>query len=114
MALGEGVAGLFTDNEELRRQIENAAQVTNEKLWSLPIEESYTKQVKSTLADVKNIGGGKGGGAITAALFLKEFVENTDWAHVDIAGPVWDSSKKSATGYGVRFLVEYVLNSSKK
>ena len=67
-------------------------------------------QCKSTIADLKNVGSG-GGGSITAALFLKEFVEDTPWAHIDIAGPVWDE-KKGATGFAVRTLTEFALSYS--
>jgi leucyl aminopeptidase len=70
--------------------------------------------IKSSLADIKNIGG-KGAGSITAALFLKEFVEKgTQWAHIDMAGPVWDNGGGGRpTGYGVKLLVEYLLNVKK-
>ena len=113
IALGEEIAGLFTPNEALAQELQQAANLSGEKIWRLPLEESYFEGLSSTVADMKNTGP-RSGGSITAALFLKQFVEKTPWAHLDIAGPVWtekDSgyNNKGATGYGVRTLVEWVL-----
>jgi len=112
VALGEKVAGLYSNDDKLRTDIESAAKRTDEGIWSLPLEPSYKELIKSTIADLKNIGG-KGGGSITAALFLQEFVEKAKWAHIDMAGPVWDTTNSKATGYGVKLLVDYVLNAKK-
>ena len=76
-----------------------------------PPQASYKKDIKSQIADLKNVGG-RAGGSITAALFLKEFVKKTPWAHVDIAGPVW-GKEGGATGFGVRLLSEWVLAHAK-
>lgn len=113
IALGEEIAGLFTPNEVLAQELQQAANLSGEKIWRLPLEESYFEGLNSSVADMKNTGP-RSGGSITAALFLKQFVEKTPWAHLDIAGPVWaekDSgyTNKGATGYGVRTLVEWVL-----
>lgn len=109
VALGEKVAALYSPDEGLRAEIEGAAKRTEEGLWSMPLEPAYKEMIKSSIADLKNIGG-KGGGSITAALFLQEFVDKAKWAHIDMAGPVWDSTANKATGYGVKLLVDYLLN----
>ncbi|KAG6599158.1 Leucine aminopeptidase 1, partial [Cucurbita argyrosperma subsp. sororia] len=111
-ALGPSVAGAFTPNEELAKEVLAAAERSGEKIWRLPMEESYWESMKSGVADMINTGPGQGG-AITAALFLKQFVdENVQWMHLDIAGPVWNTKKSVATGFGVSTLVEWVLKNS--
>ena len=112
-ALGDDYAGLFTDDEDLAKKLGSAAELSSERIWRLPLAPEYKDQIKSPVADIKNIGGGNGG-AITAALFLKEFVKDTPWAHLDIAGPAFvggDKSfiKKGGTGFGVRTLVNFVI-----
>lgn len=115
VGLGEGIAGLYSSDESLRQSLLNAAERTNEKLWPLPLEDSYRSQIKGSIGDLKNIGGGKGGGSITAALFLQEFVtDKVKWAHIDMAGPCWDTSSNTPTGYGVKTLVDFVLTHSSK
>ncbi len=80
---------MWSNNKNLTEALKESAERSGEKMWHMPLcEESYGEMVKSKLADLKNIGG-KGGGSITAALFLKEFVNKSAWAHLDIAGPVW-------------------------
>lgn len=111
-ALGPSVAGAFTPNEELAKEVFAAAERSGEKLWRLPLEESYWESMKSGVADMINTGPSQGG-AITAALFLKQFVdENVQWMHLDIAGPVWNTKKSVATGFGVSTLVEWVLKNA--
>jgi leucyl aminopeptidase len=90
--------------------------MAGEKIWRMPMEERYFEGLKSPLADMKNTGP-RPGGSITAALFLKQFVKETPWAHIDIAGPVWTDKENGynnagATGYGVRTLVNWVISSS--
>ncbi len=114
VALGEEIAGLFSPDESLAASILAAAQKTGEKIWQLPMEESYFEGLNSVVADLKNTGP-RWGGAITAALFLKQFVEKTPWAHLDVAGPVWSDkdfgyTNKGGTGYGVRTLVAWVMS----
>lgn len=115
IALGDDIAGLFTPADDLSAELSQAAAAAGEKLWQMPMEEKYFEGMKSIVADMKNTGP-RPGGAITAALFLKQFVKDTPWAHLDVAGPVW-SEKEGAynnpggTGYGVRTLVQWVLAS---
>ncbi|MGV0105729.1 leucyl aminopeptidase [Nostoc sp. DSM 114160] len=115
IALGDDIAGLYTPDDAVASQLEKAAQTSGEKIWRMPMEEKYFEGLKSGIADMKNTGP-RPGGAITAALFLKQFVKQTPWAHLDIAGPVWTDKENGynssgATGYGVRTLVDWVLGS---
>jgi leucyl aminopeptidase len=115
IALGDDIAGLFTPDDNLAKQLEEASTGAGEKLWRMPMEEKYFEGLKSGIADMKNTGP-RPGGSITAALFLKQFVKETPaWAHLDIAGPVWADKENGyngsgATGFGVRTLVNWVLN----
>ncbi|KAL8170891.1 hypothetical protein V2J09_022695 [Rumex salicifolius] len=112
VALGPSIAGIFTPNDDLAKEVLTASEVAGEKLWRMPMEESYWESMKSGIADMVNTGG-RQGGAITAALFLKQFVdEKVQWAHIDMAGPVWNDKKRAATGYGVSTLVEWVVKHS--
>ena len=113
VALGHDIAGMFTNNDELAKELETAGEQAGEQFWRMPMEERYFEGLKSGIADMKNTGP-RPGGSITAALFLKQFVKDTPaWAHLDIAGPVWadkDNGVNStgATGFAVRTLVEWV------
>lgn len=115
IALGDDIAGLFTPDDNLAKQLEEASTNAGEKLWRMPMEEKYFEGLKSGIADMKNTGP-RPGGSITAALFLKQFVKETPaWAHLDIAGPVWADKENGyngggATGFGVRTLVNWVLS----
>lgn len=115
IALGDDIAGLFTPDDNLAKQLEEASTESGEKLWRMPMEEKYFEGLKSGIADMKNTGP-RPGGSITAALFLKQFVKETPaWAHLDIAGPVWSDKENGyngsgATGFGVRTLVNWVLS----
>ena len=114
VALGDDIAGLWSPNDALAAELAEAAEGAGEKIWRMPMEEKYFDGLKSTIADMKNTGP-RMGGAITAALFLKQFVKETAWAHLDVAGPVWADKENGyngvgATGYGVRTLVNWVLN----
>lgn len=114
VALGEAIAGLWSPNDAIATELLSAAEASGEKIWRMPMEEKYFDGMKSVVADMKNTGP-RPGGAITAALFLKQFVKDTPWAHLDVAGPVWtdkDNAYNStgATGYGVRTLVNWVLS----
>ncbi len=114
IALGPSIGGLFTPNDELAEELLAAAALAGEKLWRMPLEESYFGQMASPVADMKNLGVGKGG-AITAALFLKQFIEeNTQWAHVDIAGPAFDSEKGLGTGFASAILARWVIAQATK
>ncbi|KAJ4953983.1 hypothetical protein NE237_030815 [Protea cynaroides] len=112
VALGPSIAGVFTPSDDLAKEVFAASEVSGEKLWRMPLEDSYWESMKSGVADMVNTGG-RQGGAITASLFLKQFVdEKVQWMHIDMAGPVWNEKKKCATGFGVSTLVEWVLKNS--
>ncbi|XP_044974117.1 leucine aminopeptidase 2, chloroplastic-like [Hordeum vulgare subsp. vulgare] len=112
VALGPSIAGIFTPSDELAQEVIAASELSGEKFWRLPMEESYLEQMKSGVADMVNTGG-RQGGSITAALFLKQFVdEKVQWMHIDMAGPVWNDKKHAATGFGVSTPVEWVLKNS--
>jgi len=116
VALGDDIAGIFTENEDLATAISTAADTAGEKFWRLPMEEKYFEGLKSIVADMKNTGP-RAGGSITAALFLKQFVKDTPWAHLDVAGPVWTEKENGyinpgGTGFGVRTLVQWVMANS--
>ncbi|MDJ0707832.1 MAG: leucyl aminopeptidase [Leptolyngbyaceae cyanobacterium MO_188.B28] len=113
VALGDNIAGLWSPDDSLADEIVNAADRSGEKLWRMPMEEKYFEGMKSVVADMKNTGP-RPGGSITAALFLQQYVKDTRWAHLDVAGPVWTEKENGyhnpgATGYGVRTLVQWVL-----
>ena len=113
VALGPKIAGLMGNNERWIGQVKEAADVSGERVWHLPLPDDYRKMYESTVADMKNIAGPHGG-ALTAGLILQEFVgEGIPWAHLDIAGPAFTDTvdgeiTKGGTGFGVRLLVELV------
>ena len=115
VALGEEISGLMFNDQSWREQIEAASKRSGEMIWPLPLPDEYKSLIESSIADVKNIGG-SWGGALTAGLFLKEFVDNNlPWAHLDIAGPAFRESANQdhpvgGTGYGVRLLIDLVEN----
>lgn len=113
VALGNDIAGLFTPNDEMAAQVMEAAKLSGEKFWRLPMENKYFDSMKSVVADMKNTGA-RAGGAISASLFLKQFVKDTPWVHLDVAGPVWNDkdngyNNAGGTGFAVRTLVNWVL-----
>ncbi|WP_281701322.1 leucyl aminopeptidase [Acetobacter malorum] len=112
ISLGHEYAGLFSNNDDLSANLTAAGTATGDKLWRMPMGAEYDAMLKSDIADMKNIGG-RPGGSITAAQFLKRFVGETPWAHLDIAGTAWSKTPrngqpKGATGFGVRLLNEFV------
>ncbi len=117
IALGNNVAGIIGNDEKLIRKIIDTSKITDEKMWELPLFEEYYDQIKSKNADIKNIGG-RAAGAITAAAFLSNFVEDIPWVHLDIAGTAWNqegSLSKSynpsgATGFGIRTIIKFIMN----
>jgi leucyl aminopeptidase len=114
IALGHEHAGLFSNDDGLSARIEAAGKTVGEACWRMPLGEAYDKQIKSDIADMKNVGG-RPGGAITAAQFLQRFVQGVPWAHLDIAGTAWatkDSAviPKGATAFGVRLLDRMVAD----
>jgi leucyl aminopeptidase len=114
VALGEELWGAMGTDRRLVRDVLAAGEAAGEPGWELPLYEPYRRLIDSEVADVKNIGK-RWGGAITAALFLREFVGDVPWVHIDIAGPAFseragDYWPKGATGTPVRALVRYVLS----
>jgi leucyl aminopeptidase len=111
VALGDNIAGVFSDDDELAGAITAAGEITHERCWRLPLPEDYKEMLKSDFADINNMPSSRYGGAITAALFLSEFVDKTRWAHIDIAGPAYIKKDNAycgpgGTGFGVRLLME--------
>ncbi|MEY3367561.1 MAG: hypothetical protein RI973_716 [Bacteroidota bacterium] len=112
-ALGTYASGLFANNDDLANALLQAGEATGERLWRLPLWDEYRKELNSDVADIKNFSGSPAAGAITAAKFLEDFIEkHANWAHLDIAGMAMAdsefSSQKSATGYGIRLLAEFL------
>lgn len=119
VALGSHAVGLMGSDPKLVSQIQEAGDKTGERVWPLPLWDDYFNQIKSEVADLKNTGG-RPGGTITAGLFLKQFVGEAPWVHLDIAGTSWntDGSRpympKGSTGLALRLLVQYLTDLSKK
>ena len=112
VALGAHAAGMYANRDELANGLLEAGNAVGDRAWRMPLWKDYTKQLDSPFADLGNIGGPKAG-SVTAACFLQEFVGNTPWAHLDIAGVAWNSgAKKGATGRPVELLLEYLIQKS--
>jgi leucyl aminopeptidase len=116
IALGLEYAGCFSNDDELANNLLAASAATGENLWRMPLPDSYDRLIDSPIADVKNTGSGRSGGSITAALFLKRFVNGLPWAHLDIAPTAWRKDSKNPTvpdgavGFGVRLLDRLVAD----
>ena len=108
VALGDRYAGLFSNDDDLANKLLSASKGSEELLWRLPIDEDFDKLLNCQVADMKNITGTRGAGSITAAQFLKRFIGDTKWAHLDIAGTAFKSSPKGATGRPVPLLLHYL------
>jgi leucyl aminopeptidase len=111
VALGDKIAAVFASDEEVAASLLGAASRAGEHFWELPLFKEYMKSIESDIADLKNISGGRYGGAIIAALFLSNYVDDSRWAHLDIAGPARSRETageqvKGASGVGVRTLIE--------
>lgn len=114
IALGDEISGLWSTNDDLAAAIATASDKAGEKFWQMPLQKSYFESMKSPIADMKNTGS-RAGGSITASMFLKEFIGETPWAHLDIAGPAWsekenDIYSQGGTGFPVRTLVHWVMS----
>jgi leucyl aminopeptidase len=114
VALGYTNVGVFANNDSFAEQFQNSAQRAGEKMWRMPVDAEYFEHIRSEIADIKNTGG-RWGGAITAAMFLKEFVEDMPWIHLDIAGTAWLEENKAwmpkgPSGVAVRSLVDFARN----
>jgi leucyl aminopeptidase len=111
VALGYVNAGVFANDDAMYAKFTEANKRAGEKMWRLPLDQEYFEQIRSNIADIMN-SGGRWGGAVTAAMFLKEFVADTPWIHLDIAGTAWiDDNKawiaKGPSGIAMRSIVEY-------
>jgi leucyl aminopeptidase len=110
VALGHHHSGLFTADDAIAAQMINASRQALDPCWRMPLDEEYDDALKSNFADMGNIGGGRAGGAITAAMFLRRFTSKYPWAHLDIAGTAWKSgAAKGSTGRPVPLLTHFVL-----
>jgi len=115
ISLGSYQAGLFSNDERLAKHLKAAGEAVGEAVWPMPLGERYDKDINSDIADMKNVGKNREAGSITAAQFLKRFVGDTPWAHLDIAGVTWSKSAtatvpKGGTGFGVRLLDRFVAD----
>jgi leucyl aminopeptidase len=121
IALGANVAALIGNNKQLVDRLRKLSDKMGEKMWELPLYDEYHEQIRSHYADIKNIGG-RPGGAITAAAFLSNFVNDVPWVHIDIAGTAWTQegtheksyNHRGATGFGVRTLVKLLMEDEKQ
>ncbi|HEV3432461.1 MAG TPA: leucyl aminopeptidase [Nitrososphaera sp.] len=121
IALGANVAAMIGSNKQLVDRLRKLSDKTGEKMWELPLYDEYHEQIRSNYADIKNIGG-RPGGAITAAAFLSNFVNDVPWVHIDIAGTAWTQegtheksyNPRGATGFGVRTLVKLLMEDEKQ
>jgi len=119
ISLGNEKAGLFSNDDKLSAQLSAAGEAVGESVWRMPMGDNYDKKINSDAADMKNISDGRGAGSITAAQFLKRFVDKTPWAHLDIAGVTWSSkatstAPKGGTAFGVRLLDRLVADHYEK
>jgi leucyl aminopeptidase len=111
VALGYVNAGVFANDEKMYERFTRALEKAGEKFWRLPLDDEYKENIRSNIADIVN-SGGRWGGAVNAAMFLKEFAEDTPWLHLDIAGTAWIEENKAwiakgPSGIAVRTLVEF-------
>ncbi|HDL18643.1 MAG TPA: leucyl aminopeptidase, partial [Bacteroidetes bacterium] len=114
VALGHVAAGIMGNDDELVDGIKKYAEISGEKVWQFPLYDEYKEQIKSDVADIKNIAR-NGAGVTTAGAFLSKFTEKYKWAHIDIAGVAWTNNAipiapKGATGFGVRLLLEWLTD----
>ena len=114
VALGSYMAGLMTNNDKLKNQLQTASEESGEKVWPMPSGDEYAKEMKSKIADLKNAGS-RWGGACTGAAFLRQFIGKAKWAHFDIAGTemfekATEYTTEGSSGFGVRLLTAYLMN----
>ncbi|MCE2510176.1 MAG: leucyl aminopeptidase [Alphaproteobacteria bacterium] len=115
VALGAEFAGLFSTDDKLAAKLAKAGEQEGERLWRMPLDDAYDKDIDSDIADMKNVGSGRGAGSSTAAQFVKRYIQDIPWAHIDIAGVTWSNRKKptvpkGGTGFGVRLLNRFVAD----
>jgi len=114
VALGHRASGMLGNDDSLMAEVEAAADHTGERVWQLPMWDEYSEDIKSKVADVKNMGTGRLSGTVAGAVFLKEFVGDTPWVHLDIAGTAWQDKDQpyvpgGGSGVGVRLLTSLLL-----
>ncbi len=109
VALGAHASGLYANDDELADKLLAAGEYSNDKAWRMPLWDEYQQQIDSKVADVANVGGA-GAGSVTAACFLERFAKDFRWAHMDIAGSAWSSTRKRSTGRPVGLLYQFLLN----
>lgn len=115
VALGRDIAGVFTNNQSYCDVFTNSARSVGERVWQLPMDKEFNSQISSNVADIKNVGDGRLGGAITAAKLLERFVRNIPWIHVDIAGPAFaDKPRPSIAGGGTGSMVRSFIEFTKR
>jgi len=116
VALGADITAVIGNDRKFINDFIDSAKAENEQIWELPLYKQYLEHMKGEITDLKNVGGGKGAGTITAALFLSEFVEKSKWLHLDIAGSAFRTEKskgvisKGATGWGVLTILKFLTN----
>lgn len=116
VALGDKATGIMSNNDDLVNEVKTASETTGERVWELPMWDDYSKDIKSKIADIKNLGKPRLAGTIAGGVFLKEFVGDTPWVHMDIAGTAWGPTepaylpKNGATGVGVRMVYNLLQN----
>ena len=113
IALGQSVSGVFASDEPLAGRVLGAAEAAGERMWRMPLHDEYKDGLKSDIADLNNISSQRGGGAIVAGLFMRDFTDGKPWAHLDIAGTAFSERElplgpKGGTGVGVRTLLAYL------
>ena len=113
IALGQGMSGVFASDDLLAGRVLGAAEAAGEKMWRMPLHDEYKDGLKSDIADLNNISSQRGGGAIVAGLFMRDFTDGKPWAHLDIAGTAFSERElplgpKGGTGVGVRTLLAYL------
>ena len=118
VSIGQEKAGMFSNNKDFADELTELGLKVGEEVWNMPVDDSYEKDIRSDIADMKNVGSGRGAGSTAGAIFLKRFIKNTTWMHLDIAGVTWAKSDrpmtpKGGSGFGVRLLDELVFKSYK-
>lgn len=118
VSIGQEKAGMFSNNKDFADELTKLGLKVGEEVWNMPVDDSYEKDIRSDIADMKNVGSGRGAGSTAGAIFLKRFIKNTIWMHLDIAGVTWAKSDrpmtpKGGSGFGVRLLDELVFKSFK-
>ena len=113
VSIGQEKAGMFSNSIQLTNLLEKEGLEVGEPVWNMPIDPSYEKDIRSDIADMKNVGSGRGAGSTAGAIFIKRFIDKVNWVHLDIAGVTWAKADraltpKGGTGYGVRLLEKVV------